>query len=146
MQDDFMHGSSSRSQSMLKPMENYLAEPPIPSDFVKGCEGYLKYWNLKRSQGCKVAQMALDFLSAPGKHFRWCDLFSRSLIVGAASSVGSERAFSGGRLQANHLQHRMSAETFQAKMALGAWAVNDDQLLMPDIDQLSQLLPGSSKK
>ncbi|KAF8593693.1 hypothetical protein BDV93DRAFT_460522, partial [Ceratobasidium sp. AG-I] len=36
-----------------------------------------------------------------------------------ASSVDAERAFSGGRLTINHLQHAMGELTFEAKMALG---------------------------
>ena len=38
-----------------------------------------------------------------------------------ASSVDAERAFSGGRLQVNHLQHGMSSQTFKAQMAVGSW-------------------------
>jgi hypothetical protein len=39
----------------------------------------------------------------------------------AASSVDAERAFSGGRLQVNHLQHQTSSQTFKARVALGSW-------------------------
>ncbi|KAJ7238754.1 hypothetical protein B0H12DRAFT_990718, partial [Mycena haematopus] len=38
-----------------------------------------------------------------------------------ASSVDAERAFSGGRLQVNHLQHQTSSRTFKARVALGSW-------------------------
>ena len=38
-----------------------------------------------------------------------------------ASSVNAERAFSGGRLQVNHLQHGMSSQTFKAQMAISSW-------------------------
>jgi hypothetical protein len=38
-----------------------------------------------------------------------------------ASSVDAERAFSGGRLQVNHLQHGVSSQTFKAQMAVGSW-------------------------
>ncbi|KAJ7060830.1 hypothetical protein C8F01DRAFT_936413, partial [Mycena amicta] len=38
-----------------------------------------------------------------------------------ASSVDAERAFSGGRLQVNHLQHQTSSQTFKARVALGSW-------------------------
>jgi hypothetical protein len=47
-----------------------------------------------------------------------------------ASSVDAERAFSGGRLQVNHLQHNMSLQTFKAQMAVGSWAGTP---LMPDL-------------
>ncbi|KAJ7772776.1 hypothetical protein B0H14DRAFT_2402094, partial [Mycena olivaceomarginata] len=36
-----------------------------------------------------------------------------------ASSVDAERAFSGGRLQVNHLQHQTSSQAFKAPVALG---------------------------
>ncbi|KAJ6492446.1 hypothetical protein C8R47DRAFT_925479, partial [Mycena vitilis] len=39
----------------------------------------------------------------------------------SASSVDAERAFSGGRLQVNHLQHGTSSQTFKARVALGSW-------------------------
>ena len=48
-----------------------------------------------------------------------CSLFF--LTHRAASSVDAERAFSGGRLQVNHLQHGMSSQTFKAQVALGSW-------------------------
>ena len=35
--------------------------------------------------------------------------------------MDAERAFSGGRLQVNHLQHGMSSQTFKAQMAIGSW-------------------------
>ncbi|KAJ6632378.1 hypothetical protein B0H10DRAFT_1640554, partial [Mycena sp. CBHHK59/15] len=38
-----------------------------------------------------------------------------------ASSVDAEHAFSGGRLQVNHLQHQTSMQTFKARVALGSW-------------------------
>ncbi|KAJ7217355.1 hypothetical protein C8J57DRAFT_1034393, partial [Mycena rebaudengoi] len=38
-----------------------------------------------------------------------------------ASSVDAERAFSGDRLQVNHLQHQTSSQTFKARVALGSW-------------------------
>ncbi|KAG1846976.1 hypothetical protein DFJ58DRAFT_619144, partial [Suillus subalutaceus] len=31
------------------------------------------------------------------------------------------RAFSGGSLQVNHLQHGVSSQTFKAQMAVGSW-------------------------
>ncbi|KIJ07989.1 hypothetical protein PAXINDRAFT_59310, partial [Paxillus involutus ATCC 200175] len=63
----------------------------------------LKYWELARATRPRVAQMALDFLSAP------------------ASSVDAERSFSCGRLQVNHLQHNIGSQAFKAQMAIGSW-------------------------
>ncbi|KAJ7220517.1 hypothetical protein GGX14DRAFT_354451, partial [Mycena pura] len=38
-----------------------------------------------------------------------------------ASSVDAEHAFSGGRLQVNHLQHQTSSQTLKVCVALGSW-------------------------
>ncbi|KAG2078639.1 hypothetical protein BDR04DRAFT_958398, partial [Suillus decipiens] len=46
------------------------------------------------------------------------------------SSVGAERAFSGGRLQVNHLQHGISSQTFKAQVTVGSWF---NTPLMPDL-------------
>ncbi|KAI6045222.1 hypothetical protein EDC04DRAFT_2598822 [Pisolithus marmoratus] len=43
------------------------------------------------------------------------------LKAAGASSVDAERAFSGGRLQVNHLQHRISSQSFKAQVAVGSW-------------------------
>ncbi|KAG2060399.1 hypothetical protein BDR06DRAFT_855852, partial [Suillus hirtellus] len=40
------------------------------------------------------------------------------------------RAFSGGRLQVNHLQHGISSQTFKAQVAVGSWF---NTPLMPDL-------------
>ena len=47
------------------------------------------------------------------------------LICVLASSVDAEHAFSGGRLQINHLQHGTSSQTFKAQMAVGSWTHSD---------------------
>ena len=44
----------------------YLQEPPISSSLIKASGGYLKYWNDARSRQPLLAQMGLDFCSAPG--------------------------------------------------------------------------------
>ncbi|KIM60778.1 hypothetical protein SCLCIDRAFT_86322, partial [Scleroderma citrinum Foug A] len=63
----------------------------------------LKYWESLRTTRSQLARMALDFLLA------------------SASSVDAERVFSGGRLQANHLQNQMSLQSFKAQVAVGSW-------------------------
>ncbi|KIM51420.1 hypothetical protein SCLCIDRAFT_143294, partial [Scleroderma citrinum Foug A] len=62
----------------------------------------LKYWENLHTTRPRLARMALDFLLAP------------------ASSVDAERAFSGGRLQVNHLQHQLSSQSFKAQVAVGS--------------------------
>ncbi|KAG2036218.1 hypothetical protein BDR03DRAFT_960540 [Suillus americanus] len=63
--------------------------------------------------------MALVFLSAP------------------ASSVDAEQAFSGGRLQVNHLQHGISSQTFKAHVAVGSWFKTP---LMPDLSVATSIM------
>ncbi|KAG2353393.1 hypothetical protein BDR07DRAFT_1283007 [Suillus spraguei] len=63
--------------------------------------------------------MALDFLSAP------------------ASSVDAEQAFSGGRLQVNHLQHGISSQTFKAQVSVGSWF---NTPLMPDLGAATTIM------
>ncbi|EUC58465.1 hAT family dimerization protein [Rhizoctonia solani AG-3 Rhs1AP] len=65
--------------------------------------GPVEYWSAKLDTAPRLARMGLDYLTAP------------------ATSVDAERAFSAGRLTINHLQHNMSSETFEAKMAVGSW-------------------------
>ncbi|CCO38080.1 hypothetical protein BN14_12244 [Rhizoctonia solani AG-1 IB] len=53
------------------------------------------------------------------------------------TSVNAERAFSGGRLMINHLQHQMSPQTFQAQMAIGAWYKTPP---LPDLSYATRIL------
>jgi hypothetical protein len=82
--------------------------------------GILPYWENALSTRPRLAQMAFDFLSAPG-----ILISPRFILVdrnlGTASSVDAERAFSGGRLQVNHLQHQTSSQALKAPVALGSW-------------------------
>jgi hypothetical protein len=54
-----------------------------------------------------------------------------------ATSVDAERAFSGGRLMINHLQHRISVHSFQAQMAIGSWY---DTPLLPRLADVAQII------
>ena len=54
-----------------------------------------------------------------------------------ATSVDAERAFSAGRLTINHLQHNMSSETFEAKMAVGSWYGTP---LLPEISDVTAII------
>jgi hypothetical protein len=49
-------------------------------------------------------------------------LFIIDLSLRTASSVDAECAFSEGRREVGHLQHNMSSQTFEAKMATGSWS------------------------
>ena len=82
--------------------------------------------------------MALDFLSAPGSIlFMW--LFTNIIICTfvLASSVDAERAFSGGRLQVNHLQHQISSQSFKAQVAVGSWY---NSPLLPSITSVAAII------
>ncbi|KAG8726396.1 hypothetical protein FRC11_000220, partial [Ceratobasidium sp. 423] len=81
--------------------------------------GPVQYWSAKLDTNPRLARMALDYLSAP------------------ATSVDAERAFSAGRLTINHLQHNMSPETFEAKMAVGSWYGTP---LLPEISDVASII------
>jgi hypothetical protein len=122
-------GTATAISSSTNPdsMERYLDDPLVSSGYITGCGGYLKYWADREKSEPRLSRMARDFLSAP------------------ASSVGAERAFSAGRLQANHLQHNMSADTFRAKMALGSWASSGSSLL-PGHAELTNMIGKNRNK
>ncbi|KDN47368.1 hypothetical protein RSAG8_03508, partial [Rhizoctonia solani AG-8 WAC10335] len=101
--------------------ETYLRTEPVSRKVVKLAGGPLQYWDTQKSLvSCSdLVRFAIDYLSAP------------------ASSVEVGRAFSCGRLMTNHLQHQMSPETFQAKMALRSWYKTP---LLPDVSDLATVL------
>lgn len=57
-----------------------------------------------------------------------------------ASSVDAGRAFSTGRRQVNYMQHNMSSDTFQARMAVGSWAQTP---LFPGFPAIAQIIADS---
>ncbi|KAI6040770.1 hypothetical protein EDC04DRAFT_2566510 [Pisolithus marmoratus] len=60
-----------------------------------------------------------------------------------ASSVDAERAFSGGRLQVNHLQHRMGSQSFKAQVAVGSWY---DTPLLPSTSSSAVIIKNKLSK
>ena len=68
---------------------------------------------------------------------------SRLLTRWLASSVDAERAFSGGRLQLNYLQHGTSSQTFKAQMAVGSWVGSD---IFPTLEPFAQIIEGKSSR
>ena len=60
-----------------------------------------------------------------------------------ASSVDAERAFSGGRLQVNHLQHGTSSQTFKAQMAVGSWVGTD---IFPTLEPFEKIIERESNR
>ncbi|KAG1888603.1 hypothetical protein F4604DRAFT_1538062, partial [Suillus subluteus] len=47
------------------------------------------------------------------------------------------RAFSGGYLQVNHLQHGINSQTFKAQVAVGSWF---NTPLMPDLGTATAIM------
>ncbi len=49
-------------------IQAYLNGPLVPTAQIEATGGVLKYWEHERATRPRVAQMALDFLSVPGKN------------------------------------------------------------------------------
>ena len=105
----------------LDHMDLYLRGDIVGQLVIDDAGGVLCYWEQQLRTQPQLARMALDFLSAPGKVISAQCTHSGSHDPVIASSVNAERAFSGGRLQVNHLQHGMSSQTFKAQTAVGSW-------------------------
>ncbi|EUC55345.1 hAT family dimerization protein [Rhizoctonia solani AG-3 Rhs1AP] len=115
-----------RQSADVNSIETYLRTEHVSRHVIKLAGGPLQYWDAQRALvSCSdLSRFAIDYLSAP------------------ASSVEVERAFSCGHLMTNHLQHQMSPETFQAKMALRSWYKTP---LLWDVSELATVLGDSVK-
>ncbi|KAG9080826.1 hypothetical protein FRC06_006120 [Ceratobasidium sp. 370] len=100
-------------------LEAYLKAPLVTVETLRRHSSLLSYWTAQRKKMPRVSKFALGILSSP------------------ASSVDAERAFSGGRLTINHLQHSMGDTTFEAKMAVGSWY---NTPLLPSVDVAAAIL------
>jgi hypothetical protein len=98
-------------------VDAYLASPPIPS-----IQDPISYWQAMASNNDPFAQMALDYLSTPGKCFCFMHYIQYTNKPLLASSTDVERAFSKGRLNVSRLRHSLSDETTRAATVLGSWA------------------------
>jgi hypothetical protein len=116
-------------------MDAYLAsdiESPTPYG------GLLPYWSTMLDKAPRLARMALNYLTAPGiSPLTVTRVPCLTHIFYLATSVDAERAFSAGRLTINHLQHNMSSDTFQAKMAVGSWYGTP---FLPDISEVTAIM------
>ena len=54
--------------------------------------------------------------------------------------MDAERAFSTGRCQVNYMQHNMSSDTFQVRMAVGSWAQTP---VFPGFPAIAQIIADS---
>ena len=122
-------------------LDFYLANKTVPSTVIDDAGGILRYWEQQLETQPQLAQMALDFLSAPGQaSLVHCLLLLTSL---ASSSVDAECAFSSGRLQVNHLQRGMSSQTFKAQVALGSWVGSP---IFPSTDPFIAIVEDSMRR
>ena len=71
-----------------------------------------------------LAQMAIDFLLAPGMlHYGFLGcIYHNSVAFYLASSCDVERGFSRGGLTVSKLRHSLSDESMQATTVLHAWS------------------------
>lgn len=98
--------------------ELYISSPPIPT---VSCP--VTYWYALEQTGDPLAQMALHFLTCPGK-------FSLTVLLHflmhiQATSTDVERAFSRGRLTVSRTRHNLSDETTRASTVLSSWYKQD---------------------
>lgn len=49
-------------------IEDYFRSPLVQEGVISECGGVLAYWTSKLETRPRVARMALDYLSAPGKY------------------------------------------------------------------------------
>ena len=87
-----------------------------------------------------LAQMAIDFLSVPGKccpplksSLICCLLISGRPLHFAATSSDAERAFSRGRLTVSRLRHSLNDASVRANTLLGSWSAIPGLVSEPDI-------------
>ncbi|KAG9091288.1 hypothetical protein FRC06_000636, partial [Ceratobasidium sp. 370] len=134
------HTSSSSAPIHLvcDSIEEYLETPVVSSYVFTQHGGVLPYWASELERRPRMARMALDLLTVPGKSEPSFFFLPDNLILDSiASSVEAERAFSGGRLMMNHLQHQMSSRSFQAQMAVGSWYSTP---LLLELDNVAQII------
>ena len=111
-------------------LERYLAAETFP------CADPLAYWHARREAGdCpELAQMALDYLSAPGEYISlYHNRIRTDYSTPLATSVDVERAFSAGRRTVSLYRHSLSCKTIQASILFGnrckEGLVNDAELV-----------------
>lgn len=110
---------------------------------INNVGGVLQYWESIAATRPNLARMALDFLTAPGECSAVLLSQSQLLTSLSASSVDAERAFSGGRLQVNHLQHGTNSQTFRAQMAVGSWVGSD---IFPTLEPFEKIIERGSSR
>jgi len=100
------------------------------SSDVKHVTDPLAWWHARRSMYPQLSQMALDYLSIPGKFIsdRLIDRFN----IFTATSIDVERLFSRSRLLLSHVCSHLSVQSTHALLCLGMWS--ECNLVMDDDD------------
>jgi hypothetical protein len=121
-------------------LDIYLGSPVIPTHVEP-----LEYWTSINPQKNPLAQMACDFLSAPGM----CSIdysIAKYLHNILTSSTDVEHFFSQGRLNVSHLQHSLSDKSTRAATVFGSWVGIEGLVVTEDlIDNIQRKLFRGSK-
>jgi hypothetical protein len=78
-----------------------------------------------QNAGHPLAEMALNFLSAPGKSYMRTSSCYHTLTFYLASSTDVERAFSKGGLTISRFRHALSDDSVRSSTVLGSWTELD---------------------
>jgi len=110
----------------------------------------LLWWHKWKHIYPHLSQMALDYLSIPGKlSFLIVNGVTRLCIPFAATSVHVERTFSQGRLLLSHVHSHLSVQSTCALLCVGVWSllgyVKDNDVkavaVLPAVDGKEEELP-----
>jgi len=109
----------------------------------------LLWWHERKHIYPRLSQMALDYLSIPGKPSFLIVNGVTHLCIPAATSVHVERMFSQGRLLLSHVRSHLSVQSTCALLCVGVWSllgyVKDNDVkaaaVLPAVDGKEEELP-----
>lgn len=121
-EDDFFADvdSFNHATAIMDPVTEYFESSPLAH-----VSDPITYWHSQLAGGHPLAQMGLDFLSAP------------------AASIDVERAFSRGGLTVSKRRHALSDESVRAATVLGSWAALKG--IVPE-DKMLEIFHNKSKR
>jgi len=102
----------------------------------------LLWWFKHKHIYSTLYQMAIDYLSIPGKLFVLTSMSLPLIPILLATSVEVEWTFSQGRLLLSHVHSQLSVQSMCALLCLGVWSsmgyVKDDDIkaaaVLPEVD------------
>ena len=124
-----------KTANLCDELNRYLSTDPEHTDNM------LLWWAERRGLYWCLSRMVLDYLSIPGMSvYVWCHFLM--LTSSVATSVDVKHVFSKGRILLSHLHNRLSVQSTQALMCLGAWSlmgyVQDSDVkavtMLPDLE------------